>query len=84
MSTPTFDFGYKSLEEVAERITNAKDIGLEEHNPEYLAAAYAVNAQEEAGFELCEDSAMEHFEVLRVAGAEFDVIDALSLLNLKS
>ncbi|BCL74201.1 hypothetical protein VIBNIFTn2_1110008 [Vibrio nigripulchritudo FTn2] len=82
MGRPTFDFGYKTLEEVAERITNASGAGQEEHTPEYLAAAYAVQSQSESGCEVCEGSAMEHFDTLRVAGAEFDVIDALRLLNL--
>lgn len=82
MGTPSFDFGYKTLGQIVERINSANGIGLDEHTPEYLAAAYVAQAQEEAGYELCEDSAMEHFEVLRVSGAEFDVINALSLLNL--
>lgn len=83
MDLPTFDFGYQTLDQIVQRINEANDIGLEEHTPDYLAAAYAVQAQEEAGFALCEDSAMEHFEYLRVAGAEFDVINALSLLNIE-
>ncbi len=80
MTTPTFDFGYATLEQIAKSIKEAPVEGVEEHTPEYLAAAYVVQAQEETGYDLCEDSAVVHFEVLEEAGAQFDKVDALKLI----
>lgn len=71
MELPTYDFGYATLDQVVEKINNAPVQGFEEHTAEYLAAAYANQAQEDAGYELDEAAAIEHFDVLRVAGAEW-------------
>lgn len=79
MSKIIIDFGYATLSQIAERINEAPVQGFESHTPEYIAAAYAIQAQSEAGYEICENSADVHFDVLEKAGAKFNRIDALWL-----
>ncbi|MGX9458520.1 hypothetical protein ACWU37_16460 [Photobacterium damselae subsp. damselae] len=79
----TYNFEYKTLEQIADEITetfeNGPTFGFEKHTAEYIAAAYAVQAQFEQGNEICEDSADVHFDVLEEAGARFDRSEALDL-----
>lgn len=76
MSKPSYDFGYSSLESVVETINNAPVQGFEEHTPEYLAAAYAVDACSD---EVTEANIEAHLDVLSEAGAEFSLFEAIKL-----
>ncbi|WP_281188873.1 hypothetical protein [Vibrio harveyi] len=79
MVIPNLDFDYVTKDYVVECINDADKHGVESPSGEYIAAAYAFH--QEAGNDLNEDSVIEHFDELRVAGAEFDVIEALAQLE---
>lgn len=74
-----YDFGYKTLDQIADFINNSPVRGFKSHTPEWLAAAYAIGAQFEQGHEICEDSAGVHFDALEEAGAKFERSEALKL-----
>lgn len=74
----SYDFGHKTLEQVAERVTLGATQGFEELTSDFLAASYAAKAMQESGF--CdEESAEAHLEILAEAGAEFDAKQAAKL-----
>ena len=66
------DFNNKTLEQVVEYINESPAQGFEGNTPEFLAAAYAVEAQEESGYEMSKEAVDAHFDVLVEHGAEFD------------
>ncbi|HIF9321687.1 TPA: hypothetical protein ACX6QP_002184 [Photobacterium damselae] len=79
----TCNFEYKTLEQIADEITdtakNGATVGFERHTAEYIAAAYALDAITEVDAPIDEDNINAHLEVLKEAGAIFDQIDALNL-----
>lgn len=76
---PSYDFGYKTLEQVVEQINNSPVQGFEDHTPEFLAAAYACDAQEESGYEITQDAIEAHLDILSENGAEFDYQEAVKV-----
>lgn len=76
---PSYDFGYKTLEQVVEQINNSPVQGFEDHTPEFLAAAYACDAQKESGYEITQDAIEAHLDILSENGAEFDYQEAVKV-----
>lgn len=76
-----YDFGYKTLEQVAERVNDGAVQGFEEHNSEFLAASYAYNAAIEGSDclgAIDSDIIEAHLEFLREAGANFQMGNAVA------
>lgn len=77
-----YDFGYKTLEQVAERVNDGAVQGFEEHTSEFLAASYAYAAAIEGSdsIETVDADTIEaQLEFLRDAGAEFNTRDAVKI-----
>lgn len=76
MSKPSYDFNqFSSIESVAEFINNSPIQGFDDHTPEYLAAAYAIDASETDS----SDELAAHLDCLVDAGAEFGFSEAPGL-----
>lgn len=76
-----YDFGDKTLEQVAERVTAGAVQGFEEHTSEFLAASYAYDAAIEGSDSLSaidSDTIEAHLEFLRDAGADFQMENAVA------
>lgn len=72
------NFNGKTLVQVVELINESPVQGFEEHTPEFLAAAYAVDAQSESGYEMSQEAVEAHLNVLVENGAEFDYQNAVN------
>lgn len=78
----TYDFGYKTLEQVAERVNEGATQGFEHLTSEFLAASYAADAAiegTESTSDIDADIIEEQLDVLREAGAEFETAEAISI-----
>lgn len=76
-----YDFGYRTLEQVVERVNDGAVQGFEEHTSEFLAASYAYDAAKEGSDSLSEidsDTIETHLEFLRDAGADFQMANAVA------
>ena len=66
------DFGYTTLEQIAETINESDE-------PNWLAASYAYNAARDENMGHDIDSLEAHLDYLAEAGANFDSLDALAI-----
>ena len=75
-----YDFGHKTLSEVAERVSEGAVQGFERDTSDYLAASYALNAcQCEIDADKCVEISEEvtaHLDILAEAGAKFNAEEA--------
>lgn len=70
---PSYDFGVTDFHGVVRQINNATL-----HEPEYLAAAYAIDSVKESGYE-DSDNIDFHLGLLIAGGANFDLPTATKL-----
>ena len=77
----TYDFGYTTLSNIAEQISETKEHGptqgFDDHTAEYFAASYAFNAIE--GEKPVDGEIEAHLDTLVEEGAQFDYLGAVKI-----
>lgn len=78
----SYDFGYKTLEQVAVRVNEGATQGFGHLTPEFLAGSYAADAAIEGSDSIVDIDANTieaHLDFLRDAGANFNTATAVKI-----